>query len=289
MFVEKSEGVDTGMAARRDKTRSVAEVATPRRTMGGLLLRKECWVLSRWGKLLMLLAILASGTALLYGVYPFLAVTQPIPAKLLVMEGWMPAHLAGQVAHQYESGRFEKVLLVRGLRETGDPYESGEFWAKYMANRLVELGIPKDRVEVVFFEESNTDRTYQSALAAKNWLAEHGGETRAINVATLGPHARRSRLLFEMAFDKQWDVGVIALNQPMYDIDHWWRSSAGVREVASELLAYLYARFFFSPHCHAGSALVRRFPARPTSAQDVVVPRRPAPPIEPTFHPAIAA
>ena len=248
MLLENSEGARNGIAARCGETPSAAKVAMPGRTMGGLLLRKECWVLSWWAKLLVLVAILASGAALLYGVYPFLAVTRPIAAKLLVVEGWMPAHLAGQVARHYESGRFDKVLLVRGLRETGNPYESGEFWANYMAKRLVEFGIPKDRVEVVFFEASNTDRTYQSALAIKKWLAEHGGTTRAINLATIGPHARRSRLLFQMALTKQCNVGVIALNEQMYDTDHWWRSSAGVREVPSELLAYLYARFFFSPH-----------------------------------------
>ena len=143
MFVEKSRGADTPIAGQAHLKRSIAHVAIPRRTLGGLLLRKECWVLSWWAKIILLVAMLASGATLIHGLYPFLAVTQPIAAKLLVVEGWMPAHLAGQVARQYETGRFEKVLLVRGLRETGDPYESGEFWVNYMAKRLVEFGIPK--------------------------------------------------------------------------------------------------------------------------------------------------
>jgi len=64
---------------------------------------------------------------------------------------------------------------------------------------------------------------------------------------TLGPHARRSRLLFQKAFGKEVKVGVISVEDRDYDPAHWWRSSEGVREVLGEAIAYFYAKFFFSP------------------------------------------
>ena len=67
---------------------------------------------------------------------------------------------------------------------------------------------------------------------------------KALNVATVGAHARRSKLLFEKAFGPTTRVGVVALEDPEYDPMHWWRTSEGVREVLGESIAYVYARLF---------------------------------------------
>jgi hypothetical protein len=63
-----------------------------------------------------------------------------------------------------------------------------------------------------------------------------------MDVITLGPHARRSRLLYQKAFGNAVSLGVISLADPAYDSRYWWRSSEGVREVWGEAVAYLYAR-----------------------------------------------
>jgi hypothetical protein len=51
--------------------------------------------------------------------------------------------------------------------------------------------------------------------------------------------------MFEKAFGDSADVGIVALDDPQYDREHWWRSSDGVREVLGEVIAYIYARFYF--------------------------------------------
>ena len=91
------------------------------------------------------------------------------------------------------------------------------------------------------------DRTYNAALAVKQWFQENGVSVSSIDIMTLGPHARRSRLLFQKAFGKEVKVGVISVEDRDYDPAHWWRSSEGVREVLGEAIAYIYAKFFFSP------------------------------------------
>ena len=68
---------------------------------------------------------------------------------------------------------------------------------------------------------------------------------KSVNVVTEGPHARRSRLLFEKAFGKDVQVGVMSIPSPNYDHKHWWRTSEGVRTMISEVLAYGYARLLF--------------------------------------------
>jgi hypothetical protein len=69
----------------------------------------------------------------------------------------------------------------------------------------------------------------------------------ALDVFSLGPHSRRTQLLFQEAFGDGIPVGVIAATNPGYDANEWWTSSSGVRTLVGETLAYLYARFLFHP------------------------------------------
>ena len=68
----------------------------------------------------------------------------------------------------------------------------------------------------------------------------------SIDVISFGAHARRSWILFEKVFSSV-NVGIVAISPNEYDTSRWWLSSAGVRNVISESIAYLYARFIFSP------------------------------------------
>jgi hypothetical protein len=91
------------------------------------------------------------------------------------------------------------------------------------------------------------DRTYACAVALKKWVDERGVQLTRINLVTVGPHARRSRLLFQKSFGKDMPIGVLAVPEPDYDGRRWWRSSLGFRAVTGETIAYLYARFLFHP------------------------------------------
>lgn len=115
------------------------------------------------------------------------------------------------------------------------------------ATKLRRLGMPDDLVQPVTCWEGQNDRTYHSALALKKWFRESGLHPNSIDVVTQGPHARRTRLLFQLTFGNEVRVGIIGVRDTDYDPVHWWRSSEGVRDVIDEWIAYLYARFLFSP------------------------------------------
>jgi hypothetical protein len=92
--------------------------------------------------------------------------------------------------------------------------------------------------------ESRLDRTYQSALALRKWFEETGPPVKAINVVTIGAHARRTRLLYQHAFGDGVAIGVIAVPHADYDSQRWWKFSAGLREVIGETSGYAYAKLF---------------------------------------------
>lgn len=183
----------------------------------------------------------------LLGVHPFLGITSGGAGEVMVVEGWIGTRQITQAVEAFRQGKYHHVVVVRDIYEDGDKWSSGRYSADYVAAELVQEGVPKDQVQVVFCPVVRKDRTYHCALAARAWLQQQGIPVKSLDVVTLATHARRSRLLYEKAFGDGVAVGVVALDDPTYDPDHWWRYSSGVREVMSETISYLYARLFFWP------------------------------------------
>ncbi len=212
----------------------------------GLLNRRERWGLSWRGWLVMLLAILLSGTLLTLRIYPFLAVTDRVPTNVLVIEGWVHDFAIQAAVDEFRSGRYERVFTtggpVSGLGEYVNDFQTS---ASVGAERLVATGLPAERVQMVPTRVLDRDRTYASAIALRDWFRAHDFHPKEINVLTEGPHARRTRLLFQRAFGGETAVGIIAIHNPDYDEKRWWHYSEGVKDVLNEGFAYVYARLFF--------------------------------------------
>ena len=202
-----------------------------------LLTRRECWTLSLRGKLLVLSLAMAFAITAPREAYPFLAVNQPVDGEVLIVEGWIPMDVYDQAAAEFKRGHYRRVLVV------GTTYDEQYKWA---VNRLVKHGVPRQFVDTVVCPEVQKDRTYHAALGTKDWFIENGIRVKSFTVATLGPHARRSRLMYEKAFGDSAEVGIVALNDASYDSKLWWRTSHGVTEVSEEAIGYVYARFFFA-------------------------------------------
>ena len=119
--------------------------------------------------------------------------------------------------------------------------------ASLAAGRLKAAGFSPELIQMVPSRVSERDRTYSSAVALRDWFRDNHVSVHGINIVTEDVHARRSWLLFQKALGPGVKVGVIAVPNPDYDAGQWWRYSEGVKEVVSEGVAYLYAKFFFWP------------------------------------------
>jgi hypothetical protein len=221
-------------------------VPSPRRKWFGLLRRKESWSLTWRGWLALLLVLIGGGIFVVRSVHDFLAVHSPVETRVLVLEGWVPRYaLTGYVAQVF--GDYDKIYTTGGptLADRNSRNDS-DTYASVAQSRLVRVGVPAAMIQYVPGWEVRRDRTFASALSLRKWGETNGVKFTAFNLVTLGPHARRSRLLYEKAFPEA-KVGIIPLTNEEYDADHWWRYSEGVKETMSETLAYLYSRFLFSP------------------------------------------
>ena len=217
------------------------------KTCWGLLRRRQCLVPTIRGWFLLALGVAVLGLIAVRTAYPFLAVTDSVPGGVLVVEGWSPDRVLKLAVAEYRQNPYTKLYV------TGLPVEQGTFLTPYTnyahvgAATLLKLGLGPDDVQAVPCDKIRRDRTYNTALRLKHFLRDHGTAPDRVNLITVGPHARRSRLLFAKAFDHTAQVGIIAAPAADYDARSWWQCSAGVRTVIGEMIAYGYARLLFYP------------------------------------------
>ena len=189
----------------------------------------------RWFVLAFLvgLAILAWREA-----YPFLARQAPVPAETLVVEGWVVDDLLAQAAGWAGSNGVKRIVATGGPIELGSYLTSYKSYAEMTKARMEALGLgEKFELSAVPAEKVRRGRTRESARALR---AAMGTELGAFNVASEGPHARRSWRAFRAAFAGRAEVGSVALAPAEYDGEDWWRCSEGVRDVIGEAIAYAY-------------------------------------------------
>ena len=215
----------------------------------GLFVRKERWGLSWRGLLVFALFILLIGGFVLLEIYPFLAVTHRVDSRVLVVEGWVHEFAIIDAVHEFKDGHYQQVYATGGPVE-GLPAYVNDFQtsASVGADSLKHDGIPDQFVQMVPSHVMDRDRTYSSAIALRDWFRKHNMHIQSINIVTEDAHARRTRLLFQEALGKNVQVGIIAVPNPSYNANHWWRYSEGVRNTIGEGLAYIYAKFFFWPN-----------------------------------------
>jgi hypothetical protein len=213
----------------------------------GFFCRRSCLVptLRCWVVFCLAIAILL--TVAFRGLHPFLAVNDPVPDGLLVVEGWEPDYGMEKAIEEFKTNHHEKLYVTGGPVDYGRYLTAYKTYAELGAATLMKLGLESNFVQAVPAPRVRQDRTYASAVVLKKWLLEHQIKLTRIQLISEGPHARRSRLLFQQAMGKEVTVGVISVPSQEYDQRHWWRYSSGVRNVIGEGLAYLYARLLFAP------------------------------------------
>lgn len=213
----------------------------------GLIKRKERWGLTACGWPVMILAVIAGAGIVVVTIHPFLAVTQPVRGDILVVEGWLPDYALEKAIDEFKSHDY-RLLVTTGL-----PLSRGFYLSEYKtspemaAATLKRLGFNKRLIAAVPALHVRKDGTYASAVSLREWLLGPGLSVKSLNICSLGPHARRTRLLFKKALGGDIDVGIIAFESQDYEPRVWWKTSKGVRAVIDETIAYLYARFFFYP------------------------------------------
>jgi hypothetical protein len=178
--------------------------------------------------------------ALLLQSNAFLSKNSPVHAKVLILEGWLPDYALKEGMQKFKEGEYEQVFTTGGPLESGSYLKEYRDYAHLAKATLVAMGMDEQEVIAVAAADVKRDRTYHSALALKRWIEVNKIEKKRLDLASLGPHSRRSAILFQKALGEDYEIGSIALAPEDYDPEEWYSSSEGVRTTIDELIAYIY-------------------------------------------------
>ena len=206
--------------------------------------KRTIWIPTWPAILLSIFIILTSLSFILFSSHNFLAVTDKAPnAKILVVESWMADNSMEQVAKIFNAkdNNYESLWLIGPRLERGY-YISEKFktYNQMAAATLIELGVPKEKIHIAPASKPLRHRTFSAAVNLKKEFKQHGLSSEPFDLVTLNVHARRSWITVKKVFERQDQIGIIALPPVSYDAKKWMKSSAGVKSTIFESIACLY-------------------------------------------------
>jgi hypothetical protein len=167
----------------------------------------------------------------------FFSLTRRVSADVLIVEGWIGDDGIQAAADEFKQGAYKYVVATGGLTTDATAHE-GLTYAEMARRELVRSGIPESQIIVAATRQIERARTFNSAAAAWRALQSRGVHPAAINVLTLGPHARRTCLVYEKVYAPGIMIGIIAFVPSWYHSEPWWRSGTRTKCLLKETVGY---------------------------------------------------
>lgn len=208
-----------------------------------LLKKKECYRLTWFSLFIIALTIFFLFRFFRERIYDYLSPNEPIASKVLVIEGWLDDFALKEAYALFLENDYELMIT------TGGPLEIGYLATHFITSAdlakatLVQLGMDSTKLIAVPRKHALKKRTFESAIALKNWIDTNNPEMKSFNLVSLGTHSKRSWFLFQKALPDK-EIGIIALRDQRFDPEEWWKTSKGSRTVITEALGYFYVFFF---------------------------------------------
>jgi uncharacterized SAM-binding protein YcdF (DUF218 family) len=183
----------------------------------------------------------------------FLSRTDRQPADVLVVEAWINTEGVRAATAEFKRGGYRHIVVTGSL--TGHPWTDHRFSLVEIARKeLLRQQVPEDKIVSAPVPETDYQRTYMAAVAARHALEARGLRPTHINVFTLGAHARRSRLVFAKVFGSDIHVGVVSWTPTDHKATAWWRSSVRAVEFLKESVGWILELLFNSGRLATGPA-----------------------------------
>ena len=210
-----------------------------------LFRQRKLWLPTIWGWLVLLVLGFVLCMFVVRNIYAYLAPNEPVGARFLVVEGWLSPSELDQAMQAFKTNGYTRIVATGG--PTDWPETKYGNYAEMAAEYLMQHGVPADSILVVPAPPSAQERTYLSAVMLRESAQQLGIKLDAIDLFSSGAHARRSRLLYQMALGKEVRVGVLAARPGDYDRKAWWRTSNGVESIVFQAIGLIWVQCCFWP------------------------------------------
>lgn len=116
--------------------------------------------------------------------------------------------------------------------------------ADYAAFVLKYIGF-KDSIISIPVLSSKVSRTYSCARAFREWYTGSDYNNKPVNILSLGPHTRRTWMIYKKVLGKDNDVGIILVNDKNFNKKNWWKSLTGIKDTIYEMAGCIYILIVF--------------------------------------------
>ena len=169
----------------------------------------------------------------------FLSLNRRLPAEVLVVEGWIGRDGVRAAAKEFDQRGYQYVVAAGG--PTSDRWDKDpSSYAEIAGRELIRLGVPEDRIIIAPARKTERQRTYESAVAVWRALQAKGVHPKALNFFTLGPHARRTRLVAAKVYGSGAEIGVVDWVRSADAAELWWQSSERAKDLIAETVGYFF-------------------------------------------------
>ena len=166
-----------------------------------LFTRRECWVPTARGWVVIAAVLLSCVCLGFNSLNGFLSLNRPVQAEVLIVESWLPDYALQGALDEFRRGGYKRLIAAAaGLPDAWKGQSRYKTGAELTAATLAALGLETNLIVEMPGSDVARDRTYSAALGVKAWLETSNAAVRSVNLYSLGPHSRRSWLLYQKAF-----------------------------------------------------------------------------------------
>ena len=122
--------------------------------------QRQIWMPTTYGWIFLLLIVVVTSILLVINLYAFLAPSEPVGARVLVVEGWLDSWELDQAIEAFKKGKYERVVTTGG-RASGLGVSPDANYADLAAEYLKNHGVSSDLIDI-----------YQIELPAENLRPE---------------------------------------------------------------------------------------------------------------------
>ena len=187
------------------------------------------------------LSVIILTLLIMFTIHPFLAINKPVDGEILVVEGWLPNYALRAAIDEFNKGDYRYLVTTGGPLPNSSKFSGYSNYAEFSAKKLKDLGFDENLLIAVPAPRVKRNHSYSFAVAFREWLLHSNLDIKAVNVFTLGAHARKSYVLYSKVLRPNLRVGVIAAKPRGYDPKFWWSSVEGIKWVLQDAIGYIYA------------------------------------------------
>ena len=192
-----------------------------------------------------LIFVLIGGVALT-AAYPLLAPTNRVAANILIVEGWLPEYALEAAIDEFGQHPYELLITSGGPLWEGHHASGFHSYAELAAHVIRSFEFETKLLHAAPGPKVWKHRTFQSAKAVSQYLTDSNIATSGVNIMTLGPHGRRTKIIYDSIFRHQCPTGIISYPSSEYDQSRWWKTSEGTKHILTETMAATYEWLFQS-------------------------------------------